>query len=181
MKAIKEKQLENQYNIKQKETENAISNIKKAAAREVQIRRSNLKKLIEEMRKKQKRKTSSLSQQLQSVRYQMAEQMGKAYKKGKLENCVQIGTGKGSPDKILMRKHYCTANFAEDFVNYQTCLDGDDFCHQCCDNEFGEFYIGDRNGCYAQSCIDPTPTPTPDPNKDDKNNGRWIWQSEIVG
>jgi len=175
MKAIKEKQLENQYNIRQKETELAISNIKKAAAREVQIRRSNLKKMIEEMRKKQKRKTSNLSQQLQSVRYAMAEQMGKAYKKGSLENCVKIGTGKDNPDKIKMRKHYCTANFAEDFIQYQTCLDGDDFCHQCCDNEFGEFYIGERENCYSKSCVDSGPAPSPE-----KTNGRWIWQSEII-
>ncbi len=180
MKAIKEKQLENQYNLRQKETEMAISNIKKAAAKEVQIRRSNLKKLIEDMRKKQKRKTNTLSQQLQSVRYAMAEQMGKAYKKGNLDNCVLIGNGKedgvgGSKDKAEKRKHYCVANFSEDFVNYQTCLDGDDFCHMCCDNEFGEFYIGDRENCYSKSC---TAEPVPEPPKD--NKGRWIWQSEIT-
>jgi len=175
MKAIKEKQLENQYNIRQKETELAISNIKKAAAKEVQIRRSNLKKMIEEMRKKQKRKTSALSQQLQSVRYQMAEQMGKAYKKGSLDNCMKIGLGKESAEKIEMRKNYCTANFSEDFVNYQNCLEGEDFCHQCCDNEFGEFYIGERENCYSKSCVE---TPAAAPKKD--SNGRWIWQAEIV-
>jgi len=174
MKAIKQKQLENQFNVRQKETELAISNIKKAAAQEVQVRRSNLKKMIEEMRKKQKRKTSSLSQKLQSVRSAMAEQMGKAYKKGNLDNCVKIGHGNESIEKTEMRKHYCTANFSEDFVNYQTCLDGDDFCHQCCDNEFGEFYIGERDNCYSKSC-----TVAPIEEKK-QSNGRWIWQSEIV-
>ena len=161
--------------MRQKETELAISNIKKAAAKEVQIRRSNMKNMIEEMRKKQKRKTSGLSQQLQSVRYAMAEQMGKAYKKGSLENCVKIGSGKDVPDKIAMRKHYCTANFSEDFVNYQTCLEGDDFCHQCCDNEFGEFYIGERENCYAKACVVDKPVVLKQ-----NSNGRWIWQSDIV-
>jgi len=175
MKAIREKQLENQYNMRQKETELAISNIKKAAAREVQIRRSNLKKLIEEMRKKQKRKTSSLTQQLQSVRYAMAEQMGKAYKKGTLDNCIKIGNGKETNEKEKMRKHYCVANFHEDFVLYQTCLDGDDFCHMCCDNEFGEFYQGERENCYSKSCVAESK-----PEAKKLSNGRWIWQSEIV-
>jgi len=175
MKAIREKQLENQYNLRQKETELAISNIKKAAAKEVQVRRSNLKKMIEDMRKKQKRKNSSLAQKLQSVRTAMAEQMGKAYKKGTLDNCSRIAHGTESPERIEMRKHYCTANFADDFVNYQACLDGDDFCHQCCDNEFGEFYLGERENCYSKSCVENPPENTV------KNNGRWIWQSEISG
>merc|ERR1712151_603639 len=46
IKAIKEKQLENQYNIRQKETERAVTNIKKAAAQAVVKRRADLKKLI---------------------------------------------------------------------------------------------------------------------------------------
>jgi len=104
MKAIKEKQLENQYNLKQKETAEAIQNIKKAALHEVQVRRNNLKKLIEEMRSKQKRKTNSLSQKLQAVRFQMAQQMGKAYKKGDSGRCESIGSGTDNKEKIEMRK-----------------------------------------------------------------------------
>merc|ERR1712166_488169 len=45
VKAIKEKQLENQYNIRQKDTEKAVTNIKKAAAQAVVKRRADLKKL----------------------------------------------------------------------------------------------------------------------------------------
>ena len=174
MKAIKEKQLENQYNLRQKETTTAIQNIKKAAFHEVQVRRTNLKKLIEEMRSKQKRKTSGLSQKLQAVRYQMAEQMGKAYKKGNVNTCEKVGYGTESKDKQEMRKHYCVANFSEDFVSYQTCLDGEDFCRICCDNEFGEFYMGERENCYSLSCVK-----TVEETKKE-THGRWIWQSEIM-
>merc|ERR1712032_1439012 len=42
VKAIKEKQLENQYNIRQKDTEKAVNNIKKAAAQAVVKRRADL-------------------------------------------------------------------------------------------------------------------------------------------
>ena len=75
------------------------------------------------MRKKQKRKIGALAQKLQTVRYQMSEQMGKAYKKGNLEFCTKIGTGKDNTDIVKMRKNYCTANFADDLVNFQTCMD----------------------------------------------------------
>jgi len=152
MRAIKEKQLENQYNLKQMETAEAIQNIKKAAIQEVQTRRNNLKKLIIDMRSKQKRKTNSLSQKLQAVRYEMAKQMGIAYKKGDSTNCEKIKKGVEDEQRKEMRKHYCVANFSEDFVNYQNCLDGEDFCHMCCDNEFGDFYIGEREKCYKKAC-----------------------------
>ncbi len=152
MKAIREKQLENQYNMRQRETIEAISNIRKAAVKEVQVRRNNLKKIIEDMRKKQKRKTNGLSQKLQALRYNMAQEMGKAYKKGNNGNCDKIGFGNESKEKIQLRKNYCVANYSEDYVRYQDCLEGDDFCHMCCDNEFGEFYVGDRQNCYNIAC-----------------------------
>lgn len=175
MKAIKEKQLENQYNLRQKETLEAISNIRHAAIKEVQTRRNNLKKIIEEMRQKQKRKTNGLSQKLQSVRYEMAQQMGKAYKKGDAGNCQKIGFGTESKEKKQMRKNYCVANYSEDFVKYQDCLEGDDFCHMCCDSEFGEFYVGERETCYKAACKKNT-----DPEPEKQDSGRWIWQTEIA-
>ena len=184
VKAIKEKQLENQYNLKQKDTQLAISNIKKAAAAEVTKRRENLKKLIANMKKKQKRKSNSLAIKLQTVRNSMASDMGKAYKKGSVQNCITIGNGTedgigGSPERVEKRKHYCIANFSENYAMYQTCLDGEDFCHLCCDNEFGEFFMNDRESCYTQSCsADPVPVAT-DGTKD--ASGRWIWQNQSTG
>ena len=174
MKAIKEKQLENQYNLRQKETLEAISNIKKAAVQEVRVRRDNLKKIIEDMRQKQKRKTNGLSQKLQSVRHEMAKQMGQAYKKGDTGRCEGIGHGTENKERKQLRKNYCVANFSEDFVKFQDCNEGDDFCHICCDNEYGEFYIDFRENCYKTACQVLTVQP------EVKDNGRWIWQTEIA-
>ena len=182
IKAIKEKQLENQYNIRQKETEKAVSNIKKAAAQAVVKRRADLKKLIETMKKKQKRKTNSLAVKLQTVRNAMASDMGKAYKKGTVAICQAIGNGTeegngGSAEKVEKRKHYCTANFSENFAMYQSCLDSEDFCHICCDNEFGEFFMNDRESCYLATCDADAPLKVDDA-KD--TSGRWIWQNGVV-
>lgn len=152
MKAIKEKKLENQYNLKQKETAHAIQNIKKAALHEVQLRRNNLKMEIEQMRSKQKRKQMELNQKLHTVKLNMAQQMKKAYKKGDFTHCVNIENGKDIKQKKEVRKNYCVLNFSDDYISYQNCLDGEDFCHLCCDNEFGEFFVDEREECYSKSC-----------------------------
>ena len=181
MKVIKEKQLENQFNIKQKETELTLQNIKKNAAAQVAKRRADLKKLIAQMKQKQKRKQNSLAVKLQTVRNAMAQDMGKAYKRGSSDYCKQIGNGTedgpgGSQERVEKRKHYCTANFSENYAMYQTCLDSEDFCHICCDNEFGEFFMNDRESCYLASCNADPENKIDDP-KD--NSGRWIWQSSV--
>jgi len=182
LKAIKEKQLENQYNIRQKETELTMKNIKKSAAAEVTKRRADLKKLIAKMKQKQKRKTNSLAVKLQSVRNSMAQDMGKAYKRGSTALCQQIGNGTeegngGSLEKVEKRKHYCTANFSENFAMFSTCNDAEDFCHICCDNEWGEFFMNDRESCYLASCSADAPLDIGD--KADDKSGRWIWQSAM--
>jgi hypothetical protein len=168
--------------MKQKETELVLTNIKKSAAAEVTKRRADLKKLIAKMKQKQKRKTNSLAVKLQTVRNAMAEDMGKAYKKGSTALCQAIGNGTeegngGSAEKVEKRKHYCIANFSENYAMYQTCLDSEDFCHVCCDNEFGEFFMNDRESCYKASCDADAP-PKIDDAKD--TSGRWIWQSQVA-
>ena len=133
------------------------------------------------MKKKQKRKTNSLAIKLQTVRNAMASEMGKAYKKGSVQNCINIGNGTedgigGSKERVEKRRHYCIANFSENYPMYQACLDGDDFCHMCCDNEFGEFFLNERESCYTQSC-NADPLPKIEESKD--ASGRWIWQSSV--
>ena len=159
-----------------------VRNIKKSAAAEVTKRRADLKKLIQKMKLKQKRKTNSLAVKLQTVRNSMASDMGKAYKKGSSEICKIIGNGTeegngGSLEKVEKRKHYCIAQFSENYAMYQTCLDTEDFCHICCDNEFGEFFMNDRETCYLASCDADAP-PKVDQEKD--SSGRWIWQSQVA-
>lgn len=183
IRAIKEKQLENQYNLRQKETAAAATKIKKEAIKAIQIKREELKKLIEKMKKAQQRKTNSLAVKLQTVRQSMAQEMGKAYKKGDTDHCKNIGNGTedgigGSLQKVEARKHYCTASFADNYAMYQSCLDTDDFCHLCCDNEFGEFFLSERESCYSASCD----AAVPDKQIEAKDGqGRWIWQNLVDG
>jgi hypothetical protein len=153
--------------------------IKKQAALEVSRRRLDLKALLEKMKKKQLRKKNSLAVKLQGVKNAMAQDLGKAYKKGKIESCKLIGNGteegkNGSLERVEKRKNYCTASFAENYLQYQNCLDTEDFCHVCCDNEFGEFYLNERESCYAASCDAEEIKSEIAPDI----SGAWIWQSK---
>ena len=135
--------------MKEEETEEAMNNIKTAALREVQNRRTNLKKLITEMREKQRRKEINLANRLQAVKYNMAQKMSVAYKKGNVAHCIKIKKGETKESRRL----YCVANFPDNILNFQECNDTEDFCHFCCDNEFGDFNQSERKFCYKESCI----------------------------
>jgi len=150
-KAIKEKELENQFNQKEEESLETMKNIKTAALKEVQHRRVNLKKIIAEMRDKQKRKQVGLANRLQAVKFRMAKKMSAAYKKGNMQNCVKAKKGQNEQ----VRKNYCIANFSDDILQFQECNASDDFCHLCCDNEFGNFNQNERKMCYKAACADP--------------------------
>jgi sRNA-binding carbon storage regulator CsrA len=171
MKAIKEKELENQYNIKEKETEEEVANIKVAASQQVLIRRSELKEQIQKMRKKAARRKAELSKQLLSVRTVMAETMGKVYKKGDQAKCQKAIE---NPNE---RNTYCSANFYDDYSKMKECKETDEFCTLCCDTEFGELHINERKNCYKSIC-------PADIKKGAAGNaaadGRWIWQAAVL-
>jgi hypothetical protein len=173
MKAIKERQLENQYNLRAKEAEEEISSIKTAASEQVEIRRSQLKDQIAKMRKKAERRKASLAQQLQTVRITMKDTMGKVYKKGDVGKCKKAMEG---PNERIL---YCQGNFVDDFNNLTNCKEGDDFCMLCCDNEFGDYYINERQKCYKTTCTGKNPGEDDDdqPTNNGPATGRWIWQN----
>lgn len=156
--------------------ENRLKDIKKHAAIEVAKRREDLKRMLAKMKQKAQRKTNSLHVKLQTVKNTMAQDLNKAYKKGTSDTCKTIGNGEevaNDKSRVESRKNYCTASFAEDYTSYQNCLDTDDFCHLCCDNEFGEFYLNEREQCYQVSC---NAEPIHIDTKEDAS-GRWIWQT----
>ena len=175
VKAIKERKLENQYNLRAKEAEEEVKHIKNVAAEQVNVRRSQLKNLIEDMRKKAERKKAKLKQQLQTVRNEMAQEMGKAYKKGDISRCEK---GMKSDED---RKVYCSATFLEDFSNYSTCLEGgEEFCLICCETEFGDFYLGERQECIKSICGNRLSGSDLYKNAASTGvDGRWIWQEAV--
>jgi hypothetical protein len=128
------------------------------------MKRAQLKLQLEAAKKTAERKRSKLKQQLSTIRYEMAQEMTKVYKKGDKNKCIEAS------NSVELRKNYCTASLTEDYSALQDCIDGTDFCTMCCDLEFGEFYQGDREDCYKATCKS---------KKETMFQGRWVWQEAI--
>ncbi len=167
LKAIKEKELEKQMEEKAKEIQETISTIKQEAAAEVLFKRKNLKKMINQINQKSTIKRNQLRQELLNVRLSIANELGKAYKKGDISKCVDSMT---SPNK---RINYCISTFEEDFINLNNCKTTEDFCELCCGAEFGELQSNDKHKCMEKVC----PKKKQDENELlGKEKGRWISQ-----
>lgn len=146
LKAIKERELENQYNTQAKQIEETINNIKQETAQQVLIRRNNLKKIIEKLRQKHDLKKNKLQQELQSVKISIASEIGKHYKKGDMERC-QVAAADSKK-----RNEYCTATFSEDPANLNYCKSTEEFCNFCCENEISELFVDERIKCVKSVC-----------------------------
>jgi hypothetical protein len=169
IKAIKEREIENQYNLKTKEATEQMENIKKETNQQIAIRRTQLKQQLENARKTAERKKNKLKQQLTTVRYEMASEMSKIYKKGDKSKCIEAAN---STEK---RNIYCSAAFTDDYSSLLECNEGTEFCTTCCDFEFGEFYQSDRQDCYKAVCKaeQTSISETPDVR------GKWVWHEAI--
>jgi hypothetical protein len=167
VKAIKERELENQNNLKEKEAVEHLEKIKKETSEQITMKRAQLKLQLEAAKKSAERKRTKLKQQLTSIRYEMAQEMTKVYKKGDKNKCIEASKS------AEVRKTYCTASYTEDYSALQDCIEGTDFCTMCCDFEYGEFYQADRDECYKATCKFKSETTTT------TMQGRWVWQEAI--
>ena len=153
--------MENQYQIKTKETQKEVETIKEQAMKEVVAKRNKLKEKISDMRKKAKRNEIKLKQTLLNMRMKMAREMTDIYKDGDQGKCLN------AIKDAQVRLNYCTANFS-DIIKFSQCKDDDDFCVMCCENEFGEMHIDKRNKCIKEIC-------EPNAGKTDDTKGGWYW------
>lgn len=184
-KAIREKELENQMQEKAKEINDTIKTIKSEAAAQVLMKRRNLKKLIDQINRKAELKRNRLRQQLQAVRMTIANDLGKAYKKGDAMKCIKAKNSKKA------RNDYCIATFSEDFAQLAYCRETEEFCETCCQAEYGEMMSNEKEECLKKVCKkedknnpvpDPNnPTPGPGPKEGETDDSRDISDSNSQG
>merc|ERR1712032_292015 len=157
MKAIKERELENQYNMHASE-----------AAKQVMIRRNAMNSKLRLIRQKAEREKAKLKQKLQGVRNSMAEEMENKFKKGDINKCLIAMENKKH------KNDYCIAHFSDDLGDLQYCKDTTDFCNFCCDSEISEMYFQERQQCYAKVC-----NALPLPRRHDLNDlsGKWVFEA----
>ncbi len=141
-KVIKEKELETQMNVAKSRAEEAIHNIQEQTKKEISKKRLEVKRKIMEMRKKQDRKKAALKSEIMTIRTTIANKLSKMSKNGNTDVCISSTTD-------VQRQNYCSGNFADSYIKYQDCLNESSFCYVCCENEFGDFHVVERDKCYA--------------------------------
>jgi len=162
-RAVQEKEMEDQYNIKVRSAEDQIDKIKELAQKQVYVRRNKLKNKLLKMRKMSERKQADLQQKLKDVKLSMAQEMTNMYKLGDQNKCIQ------KDDKG--REAYCSNNFVDNYNKYDLCKSEDNFfCYVCCENEFGEMQMKRRESCVKNLC-------EKEDTEEGDASGNWVWMS----
>jgi len=166
-KKIKERELEDKKLLDAREGDAEIKKQKKDLQLDLELKRAELKRQIEFMRRRGKRKRAELEQQLQNIKAKMAGNAMKANKKGQIINCRR---GKKSKKERL---NYCDANFIDDFIKNSDCKTEDQFCYTCCENEFGNMFLRNREECYDM--CDETDKKGKKASSSKITDGKWLW------
>jgi len=165
---INEKKLDAQIIHEKKTTEKEIKEFQNEMHNQVNIKREKMKKLIENMRLKARLRKATLEAELNSLKHKMAEEMIKENKLGDINKCHR---GKNERN---FRENYCDLNFIDDFIRNSDCKTDENFCYMCCENEFGDMHIDQREKCYNM-CDD---TENKKITEKKKGRGTWVWNQK---
>ena len=84
-----------------------------------------------------------------TIRTQIASRLQTINKAGDSKKCT--ASFKDAND----REKYCSVNFADNYIKFSDCINQDSFCYVCCENEFGDLHVVQRDSCYT-SCDEAT-------------------------
>lgn len=141
LKRIKQKEIENQYNLAKQFDQKTANEDMEDQQRLIKIKRNEIKSKLELLRARAKRREDLLKQRIKTVRYSMNNDISKAYRRS---------TGVCNFEDTKEKK-YCNARFSTNPVEYGNCLekskDKDSYCIFCCEQEVGAMYIDQREEC----------------------------------
>ena len=165
LKAIKEREKENQFNLRQENKSEELNNLHSIAKKQILIRRDYLRKKLENLRNRANKKHEIKNRQIMSIRMEVANELAKSYKKGMISNCLKAV--KSNEDW----EAYCKISFQTSVNEMSSCFkeEQNKKCETCCEIEFGDLYIIDRKKCTDMVCVVPLTNDNP---------GRWIWKKD---
>jgi len=168
MKSIKEKELEEQYTINKENAEMAIKKLKEEAKSVITNKRIEIKKKIAQMRLKSERKKASIKSKIMSMRSDTAQELQKYTKNGDMNRCfVPNQNPKQLPEsdpkanniefkpyaeQLAQMEVVCAASFPFFVDKYMECKTPESYCYVCCESEFGQLHLSDREKCYNKRC-----------------------------
>jgi hypothetical protein len=150
MKSIKEKELEEQFNISRENALLAINKIKQEAKNSIIHKRDEIKKKIASMRLKAERKKAAARSKIMSMRSEALQKLKLFTKKGVMEKCFIPNPAK--KEDIHNIEVYCVANFISDMSQFIECKIPENFCYTCCEREFGSIQLKLREKCFTERC-----------------------------
>jgi hypothetical protein len=150
MKSIKEKELEEQFNISRENAKLAINRIKEEAKNSIIKKRNEIKKKIAMMRLKSERKKAAIKSKIMSMRSETAQKLQMYVKKGNMEKCFLPDPSKEADMRNI--EVYCVSNFSTDMTMFMDCKVPESFCYTCCEREFGNMQLFLREKCYNERC-----------------------------
>jgi len=137
-KAIKEKEIESQFNLSKVQATNEIMEIQEQTRKEIQLKRQQITNRLMELKKKQLRKKIALKKEIFIIKSKIAEKMNTYSRKGDAAICK---------DKIKQQV-YCGTYFTTDYLKFEECKNADTYCEVCCENEFGNWHLIEREECF---------------------------------
>ena len=170
IKSIREKELEDQYNLVKAEKEKEVLQAREEAKQQILKKRQQVKIKILQMRKRSERKKKMLSGEIQNLRSQMTDNLSKLNKAGNMNNCFKPTTDEEDKKKMST---YCNTNFSDSSpIKFNECLNVNTFCYVCCENEFGDIHVKEREKCYDK-CEQA-------PKKESAHEGSWQWVENMA-
>lgn len=169
IKSIKEKQLEDQFNLTKTQQDKEINEMREQAKQQILQKRKQVKLKILQMRKRAERKKKILSGQIQQLRTQVAGDLNTWNKQGNMDNCFKPAPGENDKKRVMK---YCNSNFIDSApTKFNECLNETTFCYICCENEFGDMHVKERDRCYDK-CDE-------SPKAEKPNPGSWQWVETV--
>lgn len=145
LKRIKEKEIENQYNLVKLANIKGKDEDKEETKKMITIRRAELIKKLADKKKLAERRSRRLKNELKTVKYQIKEDIEGAYKDSGRE-CKFVANDLS----------YCKARFFKEADKFMKCKeassDKDEYCTLCCYTEYGGMLQNKRQECY-NNCI----------------------------
>jgi len=150
MKSIKEKELEEQFNISRENAKLAINRIKDEAKNSIIKKRDEIKKKIMMMRMKSERKKAAVRSKIMSMRSESVQKLHLFGKKGNMDKCFIPDPAK--KEDMINIETYCVTNFSTDMSEFMECKVPESFCYSCCEREYGPMLLKLRELCYNTRC-----------------------------
>ena len=125
-----------------------LDKLKEEAKKQIAIKRQQVKDKINAMRKRAERKKAALKAQIMTIRTKTAGKLQKFTKVGDATKCFVPNIN--NIDHIKKVEDYCTSSFIDNYLKLAECKAPESYCYVCCENEFGEVHILERDKCYKK-------------------------------